>query len=55
MLVGGIDEAAQPVVDELLSQRAGLHIGIHIQVCHLEALVLQHALNRDDVRVDLTP
>ena len=55
VLVGRIDEVAQPVVNELLCQRAGLHIGIHIQVCHLEALVLQHRLHTDDVGMHLTP
>ena len=55
MFVGRIDEVAQPVVDELLSQRTSLHIGIHIQVGHLEALVLQHRLDGDDVWMHLTP
>ena len=55
VLVGGIDEAAQPVVNELLRQTASLHIRIHIDVCHLEALVLQHRLHGDDIGMHLTP
>ena len=55
MFVGRIDEAAKPVVNELLCQGACLHIGIHIDVGHLEALVLQHGLHGDDVRMHLTP
>ena len=55
MFVGRIDEVAQPVVDKLLGQRTGLHIGIHIQVSHLEALVLQHRAHADDIRMHLTP
>ena len=55
MLVGGVDKVAQPVVYEFLSQRAGLHVGVHIQFLHLEALVLQHALHGDNVWVYLAP
>ena len=55
MLVGRIDEVAKPIIDELLSECTGLHIGIHIQIGHLEALILQHRLNRDDIGVNLTP
>ena len=55
VLVGRIDEATQPVVNELLGQTASLHIGIHIDVCHLKALVLQHRLHADDVGMHLTP
>ena len=55
VLVGRIDEVAQPVVYELLRQRACLHIGIHVEVGHFEALVLQHRLYRDDVGMHLTP
>ena len=54
-LVAGVDEVAQPVVDELLRQRACLHVGVHVDFCHFEAFVLQHALHRDDVRVHLSP
>ena len=55
VLVAWIDEVAEPVVDELLRQRTSLHICVHIQVSHLEALVLQHRLHGDDVRMHLTP
>ena len=55
MLVGRIDEVAQPLVDKLLSERAGMHIGIHIDFGHVEALVLEHTLHRDDIRMHLSP
>ena len=55
MLIGRIDEVAKPVVDELLGQCTSLHIGVHIQISHLEALVLQHRLYRDDIWMNLTP
>ena len=55
MLVSRVDEVAQPVVDKLLCECACLHVGIHIQIGHLEALVLQHRTNRDDIWVNLTP
>ena len=32
-----------------------MHISVHVYVSHLEALVLEHALNGDDVWMDLTP
>ena len=55
MLVGRVDEVSEPVVDKLLGQCTSLHIRVHIYFCHLEALVLQHRLYRDDVRMNLTP
>ena len=55
MLVGRIDEVAQPIVDELLRQTASLHIRVHINIGHLEAFVLQHRLNGDDIGMYLTP
>ena len=55
VLVGRIDETAQPVVDKLLCQASRLHVCVHIDISHLEALVLQHRLHRDDVGVHFTP
>ena len=55
VLVARIDEIAQPVVDKLLCQCAGLHIGVHVDFGHLEAFVLQHALHRNDVGMHLAP
>ena len=55
MLVGRIDEVAQPVVDELLREAASLHIRVHINIGHLEAFVLQHGLYGDDIGMNLTP
>ena len=55
MFVSRIDEIAEPVVNELLCQRACLHIGIHIDIIHLETFVLQHRLHGDDIGMHLTP
>ena len=54
-LVARIHEVAQEVVDKLLCQRAGLHVGVHVDFGHVEAIVFQHALHRDDVGVALAP
>ena len=53
--VTGVHEISEEVVDKLLRQLAGLHIGIHIDFRNIEAGILQHALYRDDVRMHLTP
>ena len=45
VLVAGVDEVAQPLVDELLCERACLHVGAHVDVGHVEALVAQHRLH----------
>ena len=55
LLVAGIDEVAQPVVDELLRQRAGLHVGLHVDIGNIEAFVAQHRLHGDYVGMHLTP
>ena len=53
--VAGIDEIAQPLVDELLREFARLHVGVHIDLGHVETGVLEHALHRDHVGMHLTP
>ena len=55
VLVARIHEVAQEVVDELLRQRAGFHVGLHVDVGHLESLVAQHGLHRDNVGMHLSP
>ena len=55
MLIAGVDEVTEPVVDEFLGEGARLHVGVHIDFLDLEALVLQHGLNADDVRMYLAP
>ena len=55
VLVGGVDEVAEPVVDELLGEGTGLHVGVHVDFGHVEAFVLQHGLYGDDIRVHLAP
>ena len=54
-LVLRLDEVAQEVVHELLSERTGLHVGVHINICNLEAVVAKHSLHRNDVGVNHTP
>lgn len=53
--VAGVHEVAQEVVDELLCEFAGLHVGFHVYFGYVEAGVLEHALHGDDVRVHLAP
>ena len=53
--VAGVDEVAQPLVDELLGEFARLHVGVHIDLGHVETGVLEHALHRDHVGMHLTP
>ena len=50
-----VDEVSQPVVDELLGEGTCLHVSVHIDFLDLEALVLQHGLYGDDVRMNLSP
>ena len=54
-LVGGVDKVAQPLVNELLCQCARLHVSAHIDFGNIETFVLQHALHRDNVGMNLTP
>ena len=53
--VGGVDEVAEEVIDELLREGASLHVGIHVDVSDLVASVDEHLADGDDVWVDLTP
>ena len=53
--VAGIDEIAKPIINKLLRQSTCLHVSIHIDLLHLEALMLQHRLNRNDVWMYLAP
>ena len=55
VLVARIDEVAEPVVDEFLRERAGFHVGVHVDVGHVESLVSQHRLHADDVGMHLSP
>ena len=55
MLIAGVDKVAQPVIDKFLGERTGFHVGLHVNVGHFKALVLQHALYGDDVGMYLTP
>ena len=50
-----IDEVAQEIVDEFLRQGARLHISVHIDFRNIEAVVFQHTLNGNNVRVAFTP
>ena len=54
-MVGRLDEVAQEIVDEFLGEGAGLHIGFHIDVFHLEACVFEHRADGDYIGMDLTP
>ena len=54
-LVLGFDEEAEEVVHELLGEAAGLHVGVHVDVGDLEAVVAEHGLHGDDVGVDHAP
>ena len=53
--VGGVNPVAQEVVNELLRKAAHLHICVHVDVLHLEAIGLHHLLDGDDVGMHLTP
>ena len=53
--VGGVDEVAEEVIDELLREGASLHVGVHVDVGDLVASVDEHLADGDDVWVDLTP
>ena len=55
MLVGRFDEVAQEVVHELLGEGTCLHVGLHVDVLHEEAGILEHGLQGNNVRVDLAP
>ena len=50
-----LDEHAQKIVDECLGESSGLHIGVHVDVLYEESGILQHGLDRDNVRMNLTP
>ncbi len=54
-LVAGVDEVAEPLIDELLRHGTGLHVSVHIDVWHIEVSMLQHALHRNNIRMNLTP
>ena len=53
--VGRKDPVAQEVVDELLREAADLHVGVHVDVLHQEAVGLHHLLHGNHVRMDLAP
>ena len=55
VMVGRLDEVAQEVVDELLREGAGFHIGLHVDVLDLETGILEHGADGDHVGMDLTP
>ena len=55
VMVGRLDEVAQEVVDELLREGAGFHIGLHVDVLHLETGILEHGADGDHVGMDLAP
>ena len=48
-------EHAQEIVDESLGESSGLHIGVHVDVLYEESGILQHGLDRDNVRMNLAP
>ena len=50
-----VDVQAQEVVYELLCQTARLHVGVHVDVFHLEAGVFQHGLHADHVGMHHAP
>ena len=53
--VGGVDEVAEEVIDELLREGTRLHVGIHVDVGDLVASIDEHLTDGDDVWVNLTP
>ena len=54
-LVLRLDEITQEVVHELLRERAGFHVGVHVNVGDFKAGITKHGLHRNHVRVDHTP
>ena len=50
-----LDEHAKEIIYESLGESSGLHIGVHIDVLHEESCILQHGLDRDNVRMNLAP
>ena len=54
-MVARSNPVSEEVVDELLGQCPGLHIGVHVDVLYKESGILEHCLDGDDIRMDLTP
>ena len=54
-IVVGFDEHAEEVIYESLGEPSGLHVGVHVDVLHKEAGILEHGLDRDNVRMNLAP
>ena len=55
MLVRRIHEIAEEVIYKLLRQGTSMHVGFHVDVRYQKALVLQHGLHGDDIRMHLPP
>ena len=49
------DIIAEEVVHHLLNLSTNLHVSLHVDFLNLEACILQHLLNGDDVSVTSTP